>query len=226
MISVITINKNNAKGLEKTLESLKDQANKNFELIIIDGMSSDNSVAIINSLTIEGCKSLKKIIEKDTGVFDAMNKGITFATQDYIMFLNSGDYFINTESYNQIYKELHRFNDINYFPVRTIMTNGKVIDLNNKRWPVHQGVVMKTSLLKSYMFDSNLKILGDLDLWYRLLKNKRFKLKKFNSITVEMILDGLGSSKKFVNQRIKDKKYLFKKHKKLRDLLSILKMKL
>ena len=83
---------------------------------------------------------------------------------------------------------------------------------------------MKKSILKKYLFDDNLKVLGDLDLWYRLKSHRLYNFKKFDSYIVEMKLDGIGSNSQSKHLRIKDKIYLIKKHKKLRDGLSIIKM--
>ena len=90
-LSIVTINYNNKKGLVKTIESVTNQEFKDFEWIVIDGGSTDQSVALIqdNLTHIDYWVS-----EKDQGVYDAMNKGINVATSDYILFLNSGDYFI------------------------------------------------------------------------------------------------------------------------------------
>ena len=222
ILSIITINKNNIKGLEKTLNSISNQLNKEFELIIVDGASIDGSTDLINSY--KGEFKITKIIENDTGVFDAMNKGISIALNEFILFLNSGDYFINEYSSKTIIESRGKFKKLNYFNVKTIDSKNKYIDLNNSSWPVHQGVVMKKSILKKYLFDDNLKVLGDLDLWYRLKSHRLYNFKKFDSYIVEMKLDGIGSNSQSKHLRIKDKIYLIKKHKKLRDGLSIIKM--
>ncbi|MDC0874505.1 glycosyltransferase [Flavobacteriaceae bacterium] len=222
ILSIITINKNNKKGLEKTLNSITNQLNKEFELIIVDGESIDGSTDLINSY--KGEFKITKIIENDTGVFDAMNKGISIALNEFILFLNSGDYFINDSSSNSIIESRGKLKKLNYFNVKTIDSKNKYIDLNNSSWPVHQGVVMKTSILKKYLFDDNLKVLGDLDLWYRLKSHRLYNFKKFDSYIIEMKLDGIGSNPQSKHLRIKDKLYLIKKHKKLRDVLSIIKM--
>src|SRR5476651_1326552 len=93
-LSIITINFNNAVGLKKTIESLIKQQYREFQFIIIDGGSVDSSVDII--------KEYADVIdywvsEPDTGIYQAMNKGIREANGKYLMFLNSGDYlFENT----------------------------------------------------------------------------------------------------------------------------------
>jgi glycosyltransferase involved in cell wall biosynthesis len=88
-LSVITINKNNEIGLISTIESVIGQTFKNFEFIIIDGNSVDNSLGII-----EKYNSFISyfISEPDQGIFDAMNKGLKIAKGSYVLFLNSGDY--------------------------------------------------------------------------------------------------------------------------------------
>ena len=111
-LSIITINYNNAEGLRKTLASVASQTYAEIEHIIIDGGSSDNSVEVIreyesslasrlsgvpeNACGDLGCSSplssrLKWISEKDSGIYNAMNKGILMATGEYCQFLNSGD---------------------------------------------------------------------------------------------------------------------------------------
>jgi glycosyltransferase involved in cell wall biosynthesis len=87
-ISVITINYNNAAGLEKTIESVVAQDFSDFEFVIIDGGSSDNSTDVIKKFSPEINFWLS---EKDSGIFNAQNKGAANATGDYLLFLNSGD---------------------------------------------------------------------------------------------------------------------------------------
>ena len=96
-VSIITVNYNNSKGLEQTIISVRKQKQlgANIEYLIIDGKSSDDSFDIIqkNNDIVDVI-----ICEKDNGIYDAMNKGLKNATGDYVLFLNSGDYFYNTFS--------------------------------------------------------------------------------------------------------------------------------
>lgn len=91
-ISVITINFNNAEGLEKTIQSVVNQKNVIIEYLVIDGGSTDRSVNVIKSY---GDGIAYSVSEKDSGVFNAMNKGIKASTGEYLLFLNSGDIFID-----------------------------------------------------------------------------------------------------------------------------------
>lgn len=89
-LSIITINRNNAAGLEKTMQSVVSQSFKEFEYIVVDGASNDGSVETIKKYESQFVH-LKWVSEPDAGIYNAMNKGIRMATGDYIQILNSGD---------------------------------------------------------------------------------------------------------------------------------------
>ena len=89
-LSIITINWNDATGLEKTMQSVVSQTFKEFEYIVVDGASSDNSVEVIKSFELQFAH-LSWVSEPDSGIYNAMNKGIRMASGDYIQILNSGD---------------------------------------------------------------------------------------------------------------------------------------
>ena len=97
--SVITINRNNASGLEKTIRSVLQQNYKDFEYIIVDGASTDGSVDVIKkniaSVSSESNPKVQWLSEADTGIYNAMNKGIRMASGDYLLFLNSGDVYVD-----------------------------------------------------------------------------------------------------------------------------------
>lgn len=89
-LSIITINRNNAAGLEKTMQSVAAQTYKEFEYIIVDGASTDGGVEVIKTFESK-FGHLKWVSEPDSGIYNAMNKGIRMASGDYIQILNSGD---------------------------------------------------------------------------------------------------------------------------------------
>lgn len=94
-ISIITVNLNNKAGLERTVLSVNQQLFKDYEHLIIDGGSTDGSLDIINSYSDQFSYWVS---EPDHGIYNAMNKGIHKAKGEYLLFLNSGDYLINTEA--------------------------------------------------------------------------------------------------------------------------------
>lgn len=89
-ISIITINRNNATGLEKTMLSVATQTFKEFEYIVIDGASTDDSVDVVKKHESQFAH-LKWVSEPDSGIYNAMNKGLRMASGDYIQILNSAD---------------------------------------------------------------------------------------------------------------------------------------
>ncbi len=94
LISIITINYNDIKGLKKTITSVLDQTYPPIEYIVIDGGSTDGSKEYIET---QKEHLAYWISEPDSGIYNAMNKGIDQATGDYLLFLNSGDSFNNKE---------------------------------------------------------------------------------------------------------------------------------
>src|SRR5688572_24379508 len=91
-ISIISINLNNSAGLKKTINSVLAQTYQAIEFIIIDGNSTDGSVTQIKAVA----EHLDYwVSEPDAGLYNAMNKGLTAATGNYVLFLNSGDYLVD-----------------------------------------------------------------------------------------------------------------------------------
>jgi glycosyltransferase involved in cell wall biosynthesis len=91
LISVITVSYNSAKTIARTLDSLKNQTCSDFESIVVDGGSTDDTREIIKSF---GERVNHFISEPDQGIYDAMNKGIDLSSGTYIAFLNSDDYYL------------------------------------------------------------------------------------------------------------------------------------
>ena len=89
-LSIVTINRNNALGLEKTMRSVANQGHKELEYIIVDGASTDGSIEVIKDLESEFAH-LKWVSEPDSGIYNAMNKGLRMATGEYVQILNSAD---------------------------------------------------------------------------------------------------------------------------------------
>lgn len=94
--SIITATYNRADTIRDTIESILAQTYEDWEHIIVDGASKDNSLEIISDYQDKYNGRLKLISEKDKGIYDAMNKGIALATGDYIGFLNSDDFFFDS----------------------------------------------------------------------------------------------------------------------------------
>lgn len=94
ILSIVTINRNNASGLRNTMRSVLGQGYSNFEFVVVDGASTDGSVDVINEYASAFGGRLKWISEPDNGIYNAMNKGLSMASGEYVEFLNSGDCLI------------------------------------------------------------------------------------------------------------------------------------
>ncbi len=176
ILSIITINRNNAAGLEKTMRSVAAQTFGDFEYVVIDGASTDKSVEVIRSLEASFGGRMKWISEPDKGIYNAMNKGIGMASGDYLQFLNSGDCLASDDVVERMASALktNEFPTILYGNLLKEMAGGKV--WRNKGFagkPItflgfytgslnHPSSYIKKSLFEKYgRYDESLKIVSD-----------------------------------------------------------------
>ncbi len=111
-LSIITINRNNAAGLRKTMESVFAQTYRDFEYIVVDGASTDESVEVIREYDSINHSSVHPLTftwlsEPDTGIYNAMNKGIRMSKGEYSLLLNSGDCLAENDVVKSILPKLH-----------------------------------------------------------------------------------------------------------------------
>ena len=178
-LSIITINYNNAAGLKKTLDSVATQKCTDFEHIIVDGASTDGSVDIIREYenTLASCLSplasrLKWFSEPDTGIYNAMNKGIRLAQGEYTLMLNSGDYLVDEQVIEKVLllldgSDIIQGNTISVINNKEIINQGyaksdiSFIDVYSGNF-LHQATFAKRILFEQYgYFDESYKIGGD-----------------------------------------------------------------
>ena len=111
LFSIITVSYNSQQTITKTIDSVLNQTCKDFEYIIIDGNSSDNTISIIKSYEKKFGNKLRWISEKDKGIYDAMNKGITLSMGDFIWLVNSDDW-LEIDALNQVSKKISEIHDV------------------------------------------------------------------------------------------------------------------
>jgi len=198
-ISVVTVTKNSEKFLEENLQSLENQTYKNFEHIIIDGKSTDKTVDIIKKYSnqIDYWKS-----EKDSGLYEAMNKGINRSTGDIIGILNSDDiYYPKALSIVNDYFSFYPHID---FLFGTVEKHKLMHGFNPEkiRWTfgfytTHSVgfFIKKSSQLKLGLYDTQYKYSADYDLFYRMIVKKKLKglSTKKNEILGKFRKGGLSS---------------------------------
>lgn len=170
ILSIITINLNNAVGLRRTIESVIAQTSGDFEYIVIDGGSSDGSLDVIN----EFAEHISYwISEPDNGIYQAMNKGIIASNAEYCQFLNSGDILISPTTTEKMLSSLPRGAQIYYGNIIQKLKTGKIrIRAFARQEPTlldfyfetlnHSPTYIYRSLFDKYgLYDENLKIVSD-----------------------------------------------------------------
>lgn len=180
ILSIITINRNNASGLKKTLESVNRQTCKDFEHIVIDGASTDSSVDEI--LKAEDASVNRRwVSEPDSGIYNAMNKGIRMAEGKYIQILNSGDTLASGSVVEQMSDQLksNNYPQILVGNMLKSMPDGRILldrgpELNRPMSFLdfyngtvnHSPAYIKRELFEKYgYYDESLKVVSDWK-WY------------------------------------------------------------
>lgn len=188
IVSVVTVCYNAEKTISNTFNSiLKQEGFKSFDLIIVDGKSTDATNDIIKSYLDffqEKNISVTYISEKDSGVYDAMNKAVSLAHGDWLIFMNADDCFADAFVLHDIFGNcLDLSEDVIYGDTickseekEKILKAKNVNRLKVYKPFVHQSCFVKREVQKRFPFDLNYKISADYDFFLRIfLKNYRFK---------------------------------------------------
>ena len=209
--SIVTVSYNSEKTIEETIRSVIFQSCKDYEYILVDGGSTDNTLNIVNNYK----KYFNKIIsEKDNGIYDAINKGIKVASGEIISILNSDDIFYSNSVLSDVRNVFE--NDHNYKCVigNTLIfkaiNNQKKIIRNYKsnfyNWmiylgysPPHPSSFFKKEVYSKFgLYNTKFKIAGDFDFFLRTIFMSKIKYKKINQNYVFMRFGG-ESTKSFFN---------------------------
>lgn len=178
VISIVTISYNCEKSIQRTINSVINQTYKGFEYIIIDGASTDQTVEVI--------KSNEEFIdfwvsEPDKGIYDAMAKGLHYATGEWIIFMNAGDCFASLDVLMSIFGDTKK--DYSCYSViygdmmadrglSTEIIKARPFFLNKSMLPAmgfsHQSVFIRTELAKKIGFDPTYIVAADYAMIYRI----------------------------------------------------------
>lgn len=179
-VSIITVCYNSEKTIQDTINSIINQTYKNLEYIIIDGISKDKTLEIVerNREAIEkNVKELKVISEKDNGLWDAMDKGIQNATGEIVGIINSDDWYEETtiekivekykkENYDMVYGDLRIING-----KKSFIKKAKLKKIYSTRYWNHPTTFIKREIYNNFKYSD--KICPDLDLMLKMRKNKK-----------------------------------------------------
>lgn len=209
MISIITATFNSAKTLKDTIQSVLRQTNKDFEYLIIDGGSTDETIDIVKSYESEFSGRLKWVSEKDQGIYDAMNKGIKMASGDVVGILNSDDYFTSDDilqtvadafkcqEIDAIYGDIHFIRDgnpqkcIRYYSSRMF----RPFWLRFGFMPAHPSFYCKREVFeKAGLYSLDYKIGADYEMMVRLFKKYRIMSQYINKDFVTMRTGGASNN--------------------------------
>jgi glycosyltransferase involved in cell wall biosynthesis len=214
-ISIITPTFNSAETLETTILSVLNQTYKNIEYIIIDGASTDKTLEIVADYQKK--IPLTLISEPDRGLYDAMNKGVKSAHGDWILFLNSDDYFYSPDSLLKVRPYLDDDADIVYGATEFRYANfGSVrpprpmSDLWKKMPFNHQSSLTRRSWLLRHPFDLEYHLAADYDFLIYAYKNGA------NFREADVVISSFGSggaSTKYQGQAIREYEIILKRYK-------------
>jgi glycosyltransferase involved in cell wall biosynthesis len=203
-ISVVTVNLNNRAGLQRTVESVLNQVVQPFEFIIIDGGSNDGSEELLEEYS---ARLTYSVSEKDSGIYNGMNKGLSKATGDYLLFLNSGDNLYDHSVLGQVSpllgdhdvvsgdimmhfeNELHHIHSDDYIN----------LPLFRRLSLYHQATFIRKTLFDTYgHYDESFRIVGDFEFFMRVLLRNSCTYKHIPVIICVYHTDGISNNKSYL----------------------------
>lgn len=213
-VSIITITYNAEKVLERSILSIIGQSYGDFEFIVIDGNSQDQTLQICEKYQSH---IAQLISEKDEGIYDAMNKGLALAKGDFVWYINAGDEIAEKNTLNEIFNELGAEADLIYGDAFFVNDENKIRGLRSEITPhklkpkikwqdlkfgmlvCHQSLLVKREIAPKYILDN---LSADID-W----EIKCFKASKhphYCSYPISRYLEG-GISNQQLSKSLKDR---------------------
>ena len=220
LFSVITVTYNAEKTLERTIKSVQEQTYAHIEHIIVDGKSKDGTVDLIKQYQNEKRHWRS---EKDSGIYDAMNKATEMAKGEYICYLNAGDAFYEKDTIEKIITAAQNNDLPDILYGETVVVNNNGYFLHNRRlkapkalnWKsfkqgmlvCHQAFIIKRSLFESY--DLTYRYSADVDWCIRLMK-KTDSITNTNTILIKYLNEGITTANRKAS--LKERYLIMVKH--------------
>lgn len=190
--SIITVSWNAEKTIGETLRSVMQQDCDDFEIVVVDGKSTDRTLEIVEECVEKYNFPKSRILihsEKDRGIYDAMNKGVKFANGDYVLFMNCGDAFHDEKALSNFAKAIEKGEDADVYYGNTIRhcpegtglySEGEGSTVCSVMPFCHQSAITKRSVMLEHPFNLDYKICADFELFYWLRQhNYKFKHEDF-----------------------------------------------
>ena len=194
-LSIITVNYNDAKGLERTIKSVICQTFSDYEYIIIDGGSQDESVEVIKKYE---SKINYWVSERDGGIYQGMNKGLKQAKGEYVIFMNGGDCFHAPDVLERIFQigaDTDIITGAHYgSPHPNVGKNGVTL-LDLYRGAIdHQASFIRRSIAQSHPYDENFRIVSDWKFFIEALILDNCSFYYTDIIVVDVDMNGISNT--------------------------------
>lgn len=208
-VSIITVCYNSEKTIRDTIQSVVSQKYPNIEYIIVDGVSKDGTVSIVQSFKD---RISHFISEPDNGIYDAMNKGIALATGDIVGFLNSDDMYVDSDVVDTVTKQFGNdrcdavYGGLVYVHPKDLRKVFRVWKSGPFHrfsflfgWmPPHPSFFVKREIFQKYgMFNTKLKLASDYEMMLRLLYKHQIAASYVPKVLVRMRLGGISNASIF-----------------------------
>jgi glycosyltransferase involved in cell wall biosynthesis len=201
-VSIITVSFNSAETIRDTIDSVLAQDHKELEYIVVDGASTDSTMAIVDSY---GGQVTRSVSQPDNGIYDAMNTGIEISTGEIVGFINSDDFYASRRAVSSVVRVFEEqlvdsvYGDLCYVRQRDISTVVRYwrssifkVGAFSYAWcPPHPTFFVKRSVYEEFGgFDLSFKIAADVELMMRLLEVHRISSAHIPEVLVKMRLGG------------------------------------
>jgi glycosyltransferase involved in cell wall biosynthesis len=193
LVSIVIVTFDAEKTISDCLDSVKEFIDGAFEVILVDGRSNDKTLAII-----ENYRDIVSVLisEEDFGIYDAMNKGVSKASGDYIYFLGSDDTL--AMNFKDLYGVLLEgdtiyYGDVNLVPINKIYGGRfSTFDIINRNL-CHQSIFYPREVFNSHKYGSEFKYMEDYSLNLKLWASSRYKFQYINFCIANYRIDGSSS---------------------------------
>ncbi len=202
LLSVITVVYNNVKDIERTMLSVLDQTYEQIEYLVIDGKSTDGTLEVIEKYR---SRLAVFITQKDAGIYDAMNKGLSKATGNYVVFMNSGDEFYKKDTVKEVFATAA---DADIYYGETEMINRQLQSLGQRRHKApenftwkdfkygmsvsHQAIFIRRNITEPY--DLKYHLSSDID-WILTAAKKARKMVNVHQYVAKYLVGGMSKKK-------------------------------
>ena len=215
-VTVITVCYNVERDIERTMLSVLNQSYQNIEYIIIDGASKDRTVDIAKHISSQYPKrDISVFCEPDKGIYDAMNKGISKATGDWLNFMNAGDTFASNSIVSEMVSEIsdgisilrgniiRNYNGVHVKSCGVVTQNPGLMDMFNNTFH-HQACFIQRSLFSEYgLYSTAYKLCSDWKFFFDCVVLHHVKTKYVDKTVALFEMDGASSKNvtRYIDER-------------------------